>query len=267
MSALLGAVLGFQIGLLIIIVLPLAIVPGLHPALRDRVSNIYYHMAMFGFDRALIARRTNGGVSLVKSKFSGKRGGEKFSLNGDTKIIEDTRNFMRTFMNKPFGLFYEGVNAMVDPMVSEVGYAHAIQHNQDEHYVEDVRFSNEVNPGGKMFTPHVSVPAGRQLVDIANAAAEMHGSTEPHEAETAYIWTVKSQELFSRFDQLKRTMMMLMAFAIGYGCTWFGKTQGSSVTSGSGLPSGGLIGFIAPHAGHVVATIVPNALALLAVVH
>lgn len=244
MSFVLGAILGFQLGLLIVIVLPLAIVPGMHAAVRDRVSNLYYHMAMFGFGRAIVARRTNGGVSLVKSKFSGKRGGEKFSLNGDTKYIEDTRNFMRTFMNKPFGMFFEAVNAMVDPMVAEVGEAHSKQHNEDRHYVEDVRFHNELNPAGKMFTPFVTLPKERRLVDIANAAAEMHGSVEPHEAQTAYIWTVKSQELFDRFDQLKQTMMMLMAFATGYGMTWFGLTQGDAAGS-AGLPDG-VIGVVVP---------------------
>lgn len=250
MSFVLGAILGFQIGLVIVIVLPLVIIPALHPAVRDKVSNIYYHMSMFGFGRGLIARRTNGGVSLLKSKFSGKRGGEKFTLGGDTKYIEDTRNFMRTFMNKPFGMFYEAANAMVDPMVSEVGYEKSLQHNEERHTLEDPRFGNDVNPGGKMFTPYVNVPKDRRLVDIANSAALMHGSVEPHEAQTAYIWTVKSQELFDRFDQLKRTMMMLMAFATGYGLTWFGRTQGDTV-SGDGLPSG-VIGALVPEPGLVI---------------
>lgn len=239
-----GAILGFQIGLLIVIVLPVAIVPGLAPAIRNRVSNIYYHMAMYGFGRALVARRTNGGVDLFSSTFSGKRGAEKFKMNKDTKYVEDSRNFMRTFMNKPFGLFYESVNAIVDPLISEVGEAQADQHNQGDHELEDIRFANERNPEGKMFTPYVRVSKERQLVDIANAEHVMHGSVEPHESETAYIWTVKSQELFDRFDQLKRTITMLMAFATGYGMTWFGITQGENASGG--LPSG-VIGMVAPH--------------------
>jgi len=254
MSWTLGAILGFQMGLVIVIVTPVAIVPELSAGIRDKVSNIYYHMSMFAFGRALIARRTNGGVSLIRSKFSGARGAEKFKMDGDTKYVEDTRNFMRTLMNKPFGLFFEGVNAIVDPMVAEVGEAQADQHNQSLHMVEDVRFANDANPAGKMFTPFVSIPRTRRLVDIANAAHVIHGSVEPHESETAYIWTVKSQELFSRFDQLKRTMVMLMAFATGYGMTWFGMTQGDTV-SGGGLPDG-VIGSVAPYSMDLLGVVV-----------
>lgn len=234
LSFVIGGILGWQVGLMILIVYPALIAPMMGPGHRAKIANIYYHMSMFSLGRALHVRRTHGGVDLINSSFSGKRDGEKMKIGGETKVIEDTHNFLRTFKNKPFGLFYEGVNCIVDPAISEIAYAKKQQHVNDEHTRVDPVFATDDNPEGEMFTSYVEIPKERSLVDIAHGADILHGSAAPSASQTAYVWGQKSQELFDRFDNFERIMMILMAFGAGYGFTWFGLDQAGG---SSGLPN------------------------------
>lgn len=231
MSFVMGAIMGWQVGLMILIVYPVLIAPMMGPEHRSMVANTYYHMSMFSLGRASHVRRTHGGVDLIRTKFSGKRDGEKTKIGGETKVIEDTHNFVRTFKNKPFGLWYEGVNCFVDPAVSEIAYAKKKQHLDDEHRVEDPVFAHEDNEDGTMFTSYVQIPRERTLIDISHAADIVHGSATPSASQTAYTFGMKSQELFDRFDNFKRAMMILMAFGVGYGFTWFGLDQSDGSTA------------------------------------
>lgn len=225
MGLITDTILGFQLGLLVVICVPIFVAPSLDPEQRQRIAGIYWHMAMFSFRRSLLARQ-NTLLSLIGTSYNGKRNGEEFELGGETKHVEDVGRFMRTLKNRPFGLISAGRNAIVDPMIAEIAEFRKKQKQKNDHVIEDGRLATKTNPHGRAYTPFCPLPRQQRVVDPKLAEDRMHGSAEPSDANTVYVWGIKSQELFNRYDTVERAMIVVTAFVAGYGVTWFGLDDG-----------------------------------------
>lgn len=229
--SLLWGVVGILSGILIFIATPILAGPSLGVGARQRILDAYTSMAMVAFGRAQLLRRLHGGYTIRASEYDSKHEAEKFSLGGEAKNAEDVANLMSRLHNKAFGMVYEDSNVVIDPMHAEVGEFHSEHVAAGNHTaVEKVTDQDGETREREVYTPDLPIPSKTRLVDLVHISSIVPGSAKLGDTEQAEEYVKISLEGFKSASTMEY-MIVLMAFAVGFGVVFLAMSQGGSLTS------------------------------------
>lgn len=230
MSALLTwGLVGFLSGLVVFLAVPILAGPMLGAERRAGLANRYYALAMIALDRAMLVRRAHSGYDLVHSSFDAEKEAEEVTLSGETRHFKDTASLMSRFANRPFGLAWEPVDRIIDPMAAELG---EFDEQQGEEFGNEMDVAAAVNDQGEvtgtetLVRGRVNIPQTERVVDPSKWLGLLTGDGSPGDGETGEEFVRKSQLPYATRDVIG-TMTIIMAWGAGFVMTWFAFQQGS----------------------------------------
>lgn len=206
----------FTLGLVGFFCLPL--IAGALPWERSKgLIGTYHSIAMGLLGRALLVKRSHGGLTIKKSRFEPPLG-EKVSIAKGAMYFKDPQNFMSTFRGYPFGIVHEDYAAIVDARTAFFGRRFADLHSR-----------NEWERNG-MFKAYFAVEAGlRTLVNIDDVKPVVQQSGAPELVERLDTFGEKAQALFNSNKLIQQTAFF-MALGVGVGVMWMIRELGGDAS-------------------------------------
>lgn len=203
----------------------------------ERIARHHFVEATQALERFLIHVRERADVQLIPSKPNvAEAGGERISYHGEQQDFEDPENIMAYCFNKPCGIAIEGSQALVDPLVAELGEVR--RRLEDENRKErDVStlLDLETNTEGSGALPvHLPVTRAHVGAVLEHGVGWMTAGTPPTGVDTTYTLGEKSQLKFNSSNQ-EQLIVLGILFAIGAGIVFLL----SMLISGGGGSTGG----------------------------
>jgi hypothetical protein len=216
------AVVGFGLGLLAYISLPVLVAPFLVARDRTRITDSYYGLAQSAFRRTTLLDRKHSGMKLIPSSFDAEAEAEAVEVDGDQGHAQDKAGWMGRAHAKPFGLVHEARAAFVHPMLAEIG-KRIRERNAAGNEWQTIQVGTD-DSGEPIYqerlNAHVTVPDRLRLIDPSNAKAALLGTGKLRDKELGEDLAEKSQSGFGSTD-LVQAVSLIMALLAGCAAAWF----------------------------------------------
>lgn len=221
-------------GLITFIAIPLsaAILPYKH---AQTIISEYHKIAAAMLKRALFVHRTNGGITLKKSRFYAKTnpGAELVRIGGEKKYFIDIADRMSTWNNIPIGIVHEDIPFILDARTIHVARK-----------VSSLAEQNEFEWNDSMLAYLPINPDETELVRVPDIKGVLEKSGSPGTFERLRTYVEKSQVLYNKKRYIGTTAKFLVYYGVGVGSVWIARELAASgAGAGGGGGGGGVIPF------------------------
>lgn len=224
MSLIIWGTVGFLLGLVIYLAVPILVGPMLPDGLQRALSNSYFSQATASMRRTTLLDRINSGHTLVATDFDAEWGDEVATVGGQEYRIEDPKNRMTRMCSRPFGMMSERFCVYVSVRDALAGKYHQRHKERGDNVV-----TLESEDGQEMMAAqaHMTVPNAVESVSLHSIAGLLGGQASPTLGEEAYDDIEKSQAAFDTRNVIE-VMSFVMAFLAVYLGMWFAASQGGA---------------------------------------
>lgn len=246
MSLLVYFTLGFLIGILIIIGIPVMIGPHLPEQYRQGAARWFINLQQTWFGRGVIGATKTGAYYLKPTTYDHVLEADRTTV-GDTKHdYQDPNGLQGWLANRPFMCVFGGRNVGFSPREPDIADRN-YRRVQDDHHKTTVDVQLQTDGGTPesqrvtAFSEAIAIPRRKHAVDLRAARHAFDGSCPPDAAEQTDDLVEKSQAGFNS-KQLIEGMFIIMCLGVGAGIVYIGKSQFSG--GGGGLPDGSNFGLM-----------------------
>lgn len=228
------SLVGFFMGILGFLAVPLVAGPALPDTMANRLAGYYDKLAMKTAERLINVRRQIGAYTPTPSSYDASKEAEKATLNGEPHHFADEKGLLGTFHGEPFGFALEGQGVIVDPFIASMtDYERPREENGD--------WLKETDAGELQSIPEVEIPEVKMLPEIRNSSYMVPGERSSRDPDLAASFYEIAEALFGRSRVVDVMLVAIIPYAVGASVMFvalqYGGGGGSPPVNLPGMPA------------------------------